>query len=647
VTEEGRLEQDALPGGVRAGSLLGGRYQLLSLLGEGGMAVVWRAYDRHLKREVALKLLHEHVLPIDRERFAREIRTLARLNHPFVVSIYDLGEDGGRTYFTMELLSGGPISDLGPLEDHPNDLERFLDVARFASLALSHVHGAGMVHRDLTPRNILLGADGTPRIMDFGLVYVSDATRDLTRTGYTLGTPQYMAPEQAKGGVVGPASDRYAFGAVLYRAAAGRPPFEADNDQAILYQHVYEQPTPLADSNPAIPEALAGSILAMLAKKPDERPADVDAVVEATREDLRHTHYPGQYRGGRARAGLHPGGPSWPQHLHLAWERKLPGEVSWPAAVTANRDLLAVGMRSGSLAILELATGAPYAQFPAGDEVTAPATFHGDAVVYGAWDGIVRCASTSDGRELWSYKTRAEITAAPTHWGRRWLVASRDGQLHALNEEGALEWVYKAGSPVAATPAFWGGLAIVCDEDGWVHALEPSAGRLAWKVRLGTVHATPAVSRHPDAYREGVLVIPTWSGEVHALRLIEKDGRPVPDEEPLWTYDLEGEVWSSPASADGRVFLTSWAGQIRALGLATGDDVWEFDLGGRITASPIISRGTVYTAGESGEVLAVNASSGAVLWRDRIEGKVQATPLAVAGSLIVPLMDGRIRCYRG
>ncbi|HWG84297.1 MAG TPA: PQQ-binding-like beta-propeller repeat protein [Deinococcales bacterium] len=634
-------------GRLGPGTVLGGRYRLVAPVGEGGMAVVWRAHDTHLKRDVALKLLHEHVLPVDRERFGREIRTLARLSHPFVVSIYDLGEDGGRTYFTMELLEGGTVSEIGPVEDHPEDLERFLAVAAASAQALAHVHASGMVHRDLTPRNVLLGADGSPRIMDFGLVYVSDATRDLTRTGYTLGTPQYMAPEQARGGIVGPASDRYALGAVLYRAATGRAPFEADNDQAILYQHVYEAPPTLRAANPAVPRCLDDTVLALLSKKPEDRPGDVAAVLDSTGEELRRTHHPSHYRGGRARAGLHPGGPSWPRNLTLAWERRLPGEVSWPAAVTATRDLIAVGTRSGSLALLELASGTPYAQFPAGDEVTAPATFSGGCVVYGSWDGVVHCADLRSGVERWTYRTRAEVTAAPTLWGDDWLVASRDGHLHALDADGALQWAYKAGAAVAATPAFWGGLAIVADEGGWVHALDPSSGKLAWKVELGAVHATPCVSRHPDNRREGVLVVPTWAGEVHALRLLDRDGRVVPDDEPLWSYDLEGQVWASPAAAGGRVFATSWAGQLRALELATGDDVWEFDLGGRVTASPVVSRGTVYAAGESGEVLAVNAATGAVAWRDRLDGKVQATPLVVDGALLVPLMDGRLRCYRG
>jgi eukaryotic-like serine/threonine-protein kinase len=645
------------------GTILGGRYVLREPLGEGGMAVVWRAFDSHLKRDVALKLLHEHVLPVDRERFGREIRTLARLSHPGVVTIFDLGGDGNRTFFTMELLEGGPISNPGPLEDTPEDLERFLQVGIGAARALAHIHSKGMVHRDLTPRNILLDANFVPRIMDFGLVYVSDATRELTRTGYTAGTPQYMAPEQAKGGPVNAASDVYAFGAVLFRTASGRAPFEADNDQGILYQHVYETAPSLEHLNPAVPGVISESIAEFLEKKPADRPSDAVLRLEAALEDVRRLHIPGQHRGGRARAGVYPHGPARASKLEWVWEAQLPGEVAWPAAITANRDVLSVGTRSGSLCLLEIGSGVRYADLPAADEVTAPATFDGETVVYAAWDGVVRCVDWRTGVGRWTHKTRSEITAAPTRWADHWLIASRDGHLHALSGAGKLEWAYRAGSPIAGSPALWGGLCFVADEEGWVHALEPRAGKLAWKVRLGSVHASLAVARHPRLANEAILVAPTWGGEVHALHLTPSEHGLRPKDEPLWTYDLEGEAWSSPAivgpsdftvnqpavntsDSGGTVILGSWSNTLRALNLETGDDRWSLNLRDRVTASPIVSRGTVYAASEAGEIVAVRAKDGLELWRDELDSSIQGTPLAVDGRLIIAGLDGRLRCYR-
>jgi len=229
---------------------LAGRYRLETPLGQGGMAEVWRAYDERVGRAVAVKILHAYVHPNERARFFQEAKALSRLSHRGVVQVYDLGEEEGKTYFVMELVEGGSFDRLGPFEDGPEGL-RLLEAALEVLDALEHLHRRGVIHRDLTPRNILLTTEGNPKVMDFGLAYLLQESRHLTRTGYTLGTPQYMAPEQAKGLPLGPQADLYSFGAVLYRTLTGKPPFEGENDQSVLYQHVYEEPKPPETLNPA------------------------------------------------------------------------------------------------------------------------------------------------------------------------------------------------------------------------------------------------------------------------------------------------------------------------------------------------------------------------------------------------------------
>ncbi|RJF69670.1 serine/threonine protein kinase, partial [Deinococcus cavernae] len=177
---------------LEAGQNLVGRYDLLALIGEGGSAQVFRALDTLMDREVALKAMHAHVPESDRRRFLREVRTLARLTHPGIVPVLDLGEETpGAAFFTMPLMTGGPLTSLGPLEDALLPLSRFLTAAEFVSRALHFIHAQGIVHRDLTPGNILLDDSGLPRIMDFGLVALSEHTLNLTRSGVTLGTPIY------------------------------------------------------------------------------------------------------------------------------------------------------------------------------------------------------------------------------------------------------------------------------------------------------------------------------------------------------------------------------------------------------------------------------------------------------------------------
>lgn len=649
---------------LEVGQLIAGRYELRALLGEGGSAQVFRTFDSLMDREVALKAMHSHVPDSDRQRFLREVRTLARLTHPGIVSVLDLGQDAadGRPFFTMPLLTGGPITALGPLEDALEPLSRFLTAAAFVSRALHFVHAQGIVHRDLTPGNILLDSANLPRIMDFGLVALSEHTLNLTRSGVTLGTPIYMAPEQAKGSGVDARSDLYALGAVLYRVACGSPPFLGESDQSILYQHVYEAVPDPRDLNPAVPDAIARVILALLAKRPDRRPESGEALAhlwELAQREMWAKHSRGQYRGGRTRTGEHADGPARVSGLTEVWSVPLPGEVTWPAAVVGEGDLVSVGTRGGQL-VLTHASGRPYATYAAKDEVTAPATFIGGHVLYGAWDGTLRRVELQSGQEIWRHQARAEFTGAPTVWANRVLAASRDGHLHAVNlRTGELAWAYRTGGPLAASPVLWAGAALICDEDGWLHAVEARSGHVMWKVEVGTVHATPAL--FPTAPAQGVLVVPTWAGEVHALRLSAASGRvTLNTREPiLWTYDLEDEIWAAPAIAPslqgglsaqepsrGLVVVAGWGGTVRALRLEDGEDVWHHKLDSRVTASPVISSGLVFLASEGGELVALDLRTGAIRWLQREKNGVQATPLAADGALYVAFMNGTLRAYR-
>jgi eukaryotic-like serine/threonine-protein kinase len=628
-------------------SLLAGRYALREPVGEGGMAVVWRAFDSILKRDVALKVLHEYVPPTDRQRFRREIRTLARLSHPNIIGIYDLGEEDGRAFFTMELLTGGHISSLGALEDSQAELERFLQVAREAAQGLAYIHQSKLVHRDLTPRNILLDSSGHPRIMDFGLVYVSDATRDLTRTGYTLGTPQYMAPEQAKGTEISAKSDVYSFGAVLYRSATGVAPFEADNDQGVLYQHVYEAPKPLETHNPAIPSAVSETILEFLHKDPSKRPNNApERFVEAS-ERLAREHYPAQYRGGRCRTGVYTSGLADPSRLSRTWQTTLGSEIAWGSAITATQGVLAVGTRGGTLCLLEAATGARRAEFQTQDELTAPASFLGEVLVFAGWDGITRAVNWKTKQPLWTHKGKAEIASAPTAWAGNWLVAARDGSLTSLHQ-GKAEWVFQSRAALAASPVCWAGSAIIADEEGQVSAINLHNGKRIWELGLEGVQATPCMARDRHNPDRAVLIVPSWQGEVAALELRRSERGWLPEVEARWEFDLEGEVWGSPALCGQFVILTNWhgeAGVVRCLSLETGDELWAVQTSGRLTSSPIVSRGVVYVASETGELLGLRLEDGVPLWTLQLGAALQATPLLLGGGLFVATLEGEVQGY--
>jgi serine/threonine-protein kinase len=248
-------------------------YEVEAVLGRGGMGVVFRARHLRLNRTVALKMTLDgaYAGPRERDRFQREAEAVARLRHPNVVQVYDVGDADGRPYFTMELVDGGSLArKLAGAPQPPREAAQ--SVATLAG-AVHAAHAGGIVHRDLKPSNILLTPDGTPKISDFGLARRLDGGAGLTRTGVAVGTPSYMAPEQARGrpGAVGPAVDVYALGAILYELLTGRPPFRGETAAETVHQVISQEPVPPVLLNPKVPRDLETICLKCLHKDPQRR----------------------------------------------------------------------------------------------------------------------------------------------------------------------------------------------------------------------------------------------------------------------------------------------------------------------------------------------------------------------------------------
>ncbi len=253
--------------------LIAGRYRLHDPIGRGAMGEVWRGVDETLGRPVAVKLLLPHDSdPTATSRFRLEAQTAGRLNHPYVVGVYDFGEYDGRLFLVMELVDGDSLarrlSTGGPLP-----AEQVARIATQAAAGLAAAHQQGIVHRDIKPANLLLDADGTLKIGDFGIArFVDDPSGALTTTGQIVGTSLYLAPERALGQPAGPACDVYALGCVLYQLLTGRPPFQADSAVAILHQHLDSAPVPPRQLGVPLPPAFENYLLGLLAKQPEDRP---------------------------------------------------------------------------------------------------------------------------------------------------------------------------------------------------------------------------------------------------------------------------------------------------------------------------------------------------------------------------------------
>ncbi|MEU3532688.1 serine/threonine-protein kinase [Streptomyces murinus] len=253
--------------------LIAGRYRLRDTIGRGAMGEVWRAFDETLGRPVAVKLLLPHDSdPTASSRFRLEAQTAGRLSHPNVVGVLDFGEFEGRLFLVMELVDGGSLDGLlsasGPLS-----AERVAKIAAQAAVGLALAHRQGIVHRDIKPANLLLSADDTLKIGDFGIArFFDDPNSALTATGQIVGTSLYLAPERALGRTAGPASDVYSLGCVLYQLLTGRPPFQADSPLAVLHQHLDAAPVPPRQLRTDLSPAFENYLLGLLAKEPESRP---------------------------------------------------------------------------------------------------------------------------------------------------------------------------------------------------------------------------------------------------------------------------------------------------------------------------------------------------------------------------------------
>jgi hypothetical protein len=251
-----------------------GPYRLLSLLGVGGMAEVYRAHDPRLEREVAIKVLPPDLAqrPGFLERFRREARAIARLDHPHIMPIYDIGEEDGVPYVVMPLIEGGTLRDR-IVAQGVCPLHEVAAILYQVALALQEAHQHGLVHRDVKPANILLAPGGRAVLADFGIVcaLADQHEAGLTQTGMGIGTAEYMSPEQARGEPVDHRADVYALGIVLFQALTGRVPFSATDHFSTAFMQVHEAPPAPRSLNPAIPPAVEAIILKALAKEPGER----------------------------------------------------------------------------------------------------------------------------------------------------------------------------------------------------------------------------------------------------------------------------------------------------------------------------------------------------------------------------------------
>lgn len=280
---------------MRVGERLA-HYELLEELGRGGMGTVFRATDLNTAQEVALKVLPAELSlnPALLQRFRREVMTLRQLHHPGIVRILDVGSEGRTHYFSMEYVSGGSLERLLDRRGGRLEVEEALDIIIQLAQALDYAHTKNIIHRDIKPSNILLTEGGHPKLTDFGIAKVVEATR-MTVTGGIVGTVDYMAPEQAEGRAIGPRTDIYSLGILLYRMTTGRLPFKGETPSEVIQKHRFSLVEPPVNYNPDMPENLSLVIEHMLEKDPSKRVASARQLMKVLQ---------------KIKSQMHPGDPA-------------------------------------------------------------------------------------------------------------------------------------------------------------------------------------------------------------------------------------------------------------------------------------------------------------------------------------------------
>jgi len=360
------------------GYTIDNRYKVESVLGEGGMGVVYRCRHKIIDKKVAMKVLRAD-LARDKEvteRFLMEAKAASAIGDDHIIDISDFGLlPDGSTYFVMEYLDGQPLSNIG--NGQPVPVTRILKIARQLCEGLAAAHEAGIVHRDLKPDNIFLIPRGAEKdfvkILDFGIAKVPTASAGLTRAGSVFGTPHYMSPEQAAGATVDHRGDIYSFGVILYELACGRVPFDADNFMGILTQHMYKAPVPIRALVPPpqdIPPGLDAIILKCLSKRPEQRYSSMrDLIVDL--DKLRDGLVPDAVGEMMARSG----GFNVPADFFKV-QGRMPAPVpATPAGVSKSRPALIAGIAGVAVAVgLVIAIFAHSTSSPASPPVaTTPA----------------------------------------------------------------------------------------------------------------------------------------------------------------------------------------------------------------------------------------------------------------------------------
>ncbi|MFL7838582.1 MAG: PQQ-binding-like beta-propeller repeat protein [Candidatus Promineifilaceae bacterium] len=625
--KENEQEHDLRTGGLKSGTVLQGRYRVMSTLGVGGFSTVYKARDLRFSSVDKLCAVKEMVIhtadPSLREQtiqsFEQEASMLAVLNHPAIPPVSDYFTEGDRSYLIIELVEGQNLEQWLENSTEPLDQGRALDWSLQICEALVHLHRQKpqpVIFRDLKPSNIMLDKDKHIRLIDFGIAKLFEA--DQAR-GTMIGTEGYTPPEQYRGEAT-PAADIYAFGATLHHLLTRQDPRQET-------PFTFDE-RPIRAANPSISYAFEAIISRCLKYDAKDRFPDAMALKEELLSIAETDVEEGKpERFGEQDRDLFPSIRVGISQVQPLWLFQCEDEIR--SKVTEAKGIVFAAAYDNNIYAVSADRGEFLWKFPTGNSIGASPYVYEDAVYVASADHNLYSLQLRNGRENWRFQAQAPIFSSPSGRFDNIFFGADDGYVYAVNAfRGAMSWRANAYAAVRSTPLILEEGVIFGTEEGEIYCKDLSNGKTLWQVQTGNaVISSPAMA-------EDIVFVGSLDGAIYALDA-SSGWR-------IWRYRTHGAIVSSPVVHKGIVYIGSANGFLHAIDIDSGSRVWAYQTNGQVASSPVIWEETVYFGSTDGAIYGLTVEGGDLQWRYETESQVIASPAIIESVMYIGTTSGKL-----